>query len=66
MDITATRLWASPSTLHLRCVVTFKTREAVQFLDLHVPLEMLPKELQGYLELTADLARDPQPGDSLF
>jgi len=66
MDITATKIWASPSTLHLRCVVRYKTRDHVQFVDMHIPLEILPKELQGYLELTADIVRDAQPDDSLF
>jgi hypothetical protein len=66
MDITATKIWASPSTLHLRLLVRFKTHSAVQFADLHIPLELLPQELRGAIDLTDEWRAEAQHSEPLF
>ena len=38
MDITVVKIWSSPSTLHLRVMVTYKTNPHGRFADVHIPI----------------------------
>lgn len=49
-------IWASPSTLHIRVMVSDKKRRWSQFGVLHVPIEEIPSELRDIL------AGSPGPG----
>lgn len=64
MEIIVSRIWSTPSTLHLRCVVKYKSHEGVQFSDIHIPLRDMPEELREHLLAFSgpDGPREPVPG----
>ena len=41
MDVTPVRMWASPSTLHLKVAITPKGASWVQFSEMHISLDDL-------------------------
>lgn len=51
MDIHLTKIWCSPSTLHLRLMATFKTNDWHQYADLHIPLDKIPADAKTALLL---------------
>jgi len=63
MEASLVRMWASPSTLHLRVCVVGKRKHWVQFCDLHIPLDDIPlsvvAEVQKRLGLGSRAPEDP-------
>ena len=47
MDVHLIKMWASPSTLHLRVMVTGRKKTWSQFADIHIPLDALPAEVRS-------------------
>jgi hypothetical protein len=66
MEASLTKIWASPSTLHLRFLVRFKTHEGVQFLDFHMPLAEIPEDVRQALREDPGVAEVSQPMQALF
>lgn len=65
MKVTLIRIWASPSTLHLRVMVSAKGGAWAVFRDIHVPKEELPVEdLASFADMNAvdDVEPEVQPG----
>ena len=62
MDVHLTKIWASPSTLHLRLLVTYKTHQGVQFADVHIPMDKIPSEVRNLIAISEGY--DIPPGDS--
>lgn len=61
MDIRLVRSWASPSTLHLRVMITGKDNKWSQFRELSVPLEDLDESvLEVLLTSRRALGSDPE------
>lgn len=58
MDIRLVRSWASPSTLHLRVMITASDGRWSQFRDLSVPLLDLDESVLAML-LTSEAQHDP-------
>lgn len=65
MKVTLVRIWASPSTLHLRVMVTAKNGSWSVFRDLHIAKEELPiDQLQDLIHsgLVDELEPSVEPG----
>lgn len=65
MNVSLVRIWASPSTLHLRVMITAKNQAWSLFKDVHVPKDSIaPEDLKSLL-LTGEvdeLEPQVQPG----
>lgn len=66
MDLHLTKIWASPSTLHLRFMVSYKTHQGVQWADVHVPLDSIPSEVRNVIGLSQEFDKDPDDSVPLF
>jgi hypothetical protein len=66
MEANLTKIWATPSTLHLRLLVRFKTHQGVQFLDLHIPLADIPADVKATLTASEGVALVSQDQAALF
>lgn len=61
MEITVTQIWASPSTLHLRCCVVGKGEKWIRFIPVHIPMEQIPSEVRASMSDEYD-RETPLPG----
>jgi len=60
MELTPVRIWASPSTLHLKVAVTFKTTTHIQFAEMHIPLEELTETIRSSIALLDEVCDSVQ------
>lgn len=66
MEATLTRIWASPSTLHLRLMIQPKNGRWSQFVNLSVPWETIPSEVRTAILMSDRFDRDEQHEQPLF
>ena len=70
MEVSLTQIWASPSTLHLRLVITGKGGKWIRFHNLHIPLSEVDETVSRALEAAhrtklAVVVEEPSLFDSL-
>jgi hypothetical protein len=66
MKIDLVRLWASPSTLHLRVIYGPDSGAWVKSQELHIPWDTLPNSTREVLRFALDEERDEDRQDPLF
>lgn len=67
MKITVTRIWVSPSTLHLGLMYGPNSEKWIRFQNVHVPLEAIPfEDLRNLLERDQAQKRDEEGQPVLF
>lgn len=66
MDVHLTKIWASPSTLHLRLMVVYKSHQGVQFADVHLPMAKIPSEVRSLVALSVGFDEEPEDDLPLF
>lgn len=67
MRFTVTRIWITPSTLHLRLMVVGKGDRWVRFREVHVPLNEIPfEDLRNLLDRDQVFSEDRTPDPTLF
>lgn len=60
MKVDLVRLWASPSTLHLRVVYGPDNGAWIRSQEIHVPWDTLPAATRAMLAQAVDLERDEE------
>jgi hypothetical protein len=66
VDLTMSRMWASPSTLHLKIAITPKDASWVQFCELHIPLSELGETIRSSILISLDEDGRYQHDEPLF
>lgn len=66
MRIELVRIWASPSTLHLRVVYGADDGSWIRSQEIHCPWDSLPLSTREMLRMAIDHERDEQGQEPLF
>lgn len=66
MEAEIVRIWASPSTLHLRLVYWGKQKKWMKSADVHIPLAEIPSQVREQIRVSDGFDVEPQPDVPLF
>lgn len=66
MKIDLVRIWASPSTLHLRVIYGSDDGSWIKSREIHCAWDSLPPSTRDMLMMAVDQERDEQGQDPLF
>lgn len=66
MKIDLVRIWATPSTLHLRVVYGADNGSWIRSKEIHCPWDNLPPATREMLQMAVDQERDEEGEEPLF